>query len=100
MERLKRATLRALLDELEDFYDEDSSWPARAEARQNAERCIKILHEIGMPEDVLLPGDGVAMIGLSRVERFVVEGFHAAGADARSEVLDILKNRAFEKMEF
>ena len=64
--------------------------------RQDAAQCIKILHEIGMPEDAVLPGDGVAMIGLNSTDRFVARGFHSAGANARSEILDILKNRAFD----
>lgn len=96
MEKLKREALRALLHEFEAFFDEACSWTARDEARQNAAQCIKILHEIGMPDDAVLPGDGVAMIGLNSTDRFVARGFRSAGANARSEILDILKNRAFD----
>lgn len=96
MEKLKREVLGALLHELEAFFDEACSWTARDEARQNAAQCIKILHEIGMPEDAVLPGDGVYMIGLNSTDRFVARGFHSAGEKARSEILDILKNRAFD----
>lgn len=92
MEELKRAVLRALLEEIGVLFDEDSGAAEYAEARGNAERCIKILHEIGMPEHAEPPENSV--------DAFVVKSFHAAGEDAQSEILDILKNRAFEKRKF
>ena len=100
MEELKRAVLRALLEEIGVLFDEDSGAAEYAEARGNAERCIKILHEIGMPEHAEPPENSVVAWDMNSVDAFVVKSFHAAGEDAQSEILDILKNRAFEKRKF
>ena len=100
MEKLKRAVLRALLEEIGVLFDEDSGAAEYAEARGNAELCIKILHEIGMPEHAEPPENSVVAWGMNSVDAFVVKSFHAAGEDAQSEILDILKNRAFEKRKF
>ncbi len=100
MEELKRAVLRALLEEIGVLFDEDSGAAEYAEARGNAELCIKILHEIGMPEHAEPPENSVVARGMNSVDAFVVKSFRAAGEDAQSEILDILKNRAFEKRKF
>lgn len=100
MEELKRAVLRALLEEVGVLFDEDSGADEYAEALGNAELCIKILHEIGMPEHAEPPENIVVAWGMNSVDAFVVKSFHAAGEDAQSEILDILKNRAFEKRKF
>lgn len=100
MEGLKQAALCALLEELEVLFDDDVSAAEQTEARGNAALCIKILHEIGMPERPELPEDGAVTLGMNSVDTFVVKSFNAAGEDAQSEILDILKNRAFEKMKF
>ena len=95
MEKLKRAVLRALLEEIGVLFDEDSGAAEYAEARGNAERCIKILHEIGMPEHAEPPENSVAAWGMNEV--FVVNAFRAAGKAAQYEILDILKNRAYDE---
>ena len=100
MEELKRAVLRALLEEIGVLFDEDSGAAEYAETRGNAELCIKILQEIGMPEQAEPPENSVVAGGMNSVDAFVVKSFHAAGEDAQSEILDILKNRAFEKRKF
>lgn len=103
MEELKRAVLRALLEEIGVLLSGcDGAQDAQqyAEARGNAELCIKILHEIGMPEHAEPPENSVVAWGMNSVDAFVVKSFHAAGEDAQSEILDILKNRAFEKRKF
>ena len=53
-----------------------------------------------MPEHAEPPENSVVAWGMNSVDAFVVKSFHAAGEDAQSEILDILKNRAFEKRKF
>lgn len=95
MEELKQAALCTLLGELTTLFDEYSGAEEYAEARGNAAQCIRILHEIGMPEQAVLPEGGTVMLGTNSTERFVVHNFRTANDDAKSKVLDILKNRAF-----
>ena len=64
MEELKRAVLRALLEEIGVLFDEDSGAAEYAEARGNAELCIKILHEIGIPEHAEPPENSVVAWGM------------------------------------
>lgn len=100
MEGLKRAALCALLEELEVLFNENSGAAEYEMARGNAATCIELLNQIGVPEDAELPEGGMVALGMNSVDTFVVKSFHAAGEDAQSEILDILKNRAFEKMKF
>lgn len=95
MEELKQAALCTLLEELTTLFDECSGAEEYVEARCNAEQCIRILHEIGMPEHAVLPKDRMDLLSMDSTERFLVQSFRTANDDARAKVLDILKNRAF-----
>lgn len=99
MEELRNAALCTLLEEITTLFDEYSGAEEYAEARGNAAQCIRILNEIGMPEKAVLPGDRVDLLCMDSTERFLVQSFRAAGEDVQSKILDILKNRACEKMK-
>lgn len=100
MEGLKQAALCALLEELEVLFNEDSGATEYEMARGNAATCIELLNQIGMPEDAELPEGGMVALGMNSVEIFVVKRFRTVGEDAQSEILNILQNRAGEKMKF
>ena len=94
MEELKQAALCTLLEELTTLYslfDEHSGAEEYAEARSNAAQCIRILNEIGMPKQAILPKDRVDLLSMDSTERFLVQSFRMANDDAKSKVLDILK---------
>lgn len=94
MEKLKRAALCALMEELEVLFNEDSGAAEYEIARGNAETCIEILNQLGMPENAELPEGGMVALGMNSVEIFVAKRFRAAGEDAQSEIINILQNRA------
>lgn len=95
MEELKQAALCTLLEELTTLFDECSGAEEYAEARGNAAQCIRILNEIGMPKQAILPKVRADLLSMDSTERFLVDDFHTASDDAKSKVLDILENRAF-----
>lgn len=89
MEELKQAVFGALRRSINAFVNAEVSGVETADARVAVSECIKILREIGVPKQVESP--------VNNVEAFVVNAFRAAGKAAQDEILDILKNRAYDE---
>lgn len=93
MEELRHGVFGALQQAIDSFENESSTAAAIAEARVAMIECMKILLKIGPPKRSWPAEDGAA----NGVESFVVKAFRAAGKAAQAEILDILKNRAYDK---
>lgn len=89
MEELRQGVFSALRRSINAFVNAEVSGVETADARVAVSECIKILREIGVPKQVGSPVEGV--------EVFVVNAFRAAGKAAQDEILDILKNRAYDE---
>lgn len=89
MEELRQGVFGALRRAINAFVNAAAGSAEIADARVAVIECIKILRDIGVPKQVGSPVEGV--------EVFVVNAFRAAGKAAQDEILDILKNRAYDE---
>lgn len=89
MEELRQGVFGALRRAINAFSEALPNSCEAADARSAMVKCMKILLDIGVPKQVGSPVEGV--------EVFVVNAFRAAGKAAQDEILDILKNRAYDE---
>lgn len=89
MEDLKQSVLGALQRAINALAKASPNSVEAADARAAMAQCMKILLDIGVPKQVGRDEHGV--------ENFVVGAFRTAGKAAQSEILDILKNRAYDE---